>query len=232
MQDSPQRGFRVVLDHLEAAVLSGDLRAGDTLPPERELAAGLGVSRTAVREAIRALQAQGIISSEVGQQGGTRVTARAGEALKRLLRLHVAVANFPVSDLTEVRVALERASVKAACEQPSADQIAQLRVVLDRMAGDLDEDAFNELDTEYHVLIAQAGANSLATDLTVAVREALREPILAAERRLASWPAFRGTLMEQHEAILGAIVARDSARAQTIIENHIRTSYAILMEPA
>lgn len=221
--------YRTVLDHLETAIRSGDLRAGDLLPAERDLAADLGVSRTAVREAIRALQAQGVISSEVGSRGGTRVTSKAGPALAKLLRLHVAVANYPVSDLTEVRIALERTAVKAACEQPSTVVLRQLRMALDAMTACVDPVVFNELDTEFHILLASTGKNALATELTIAVREALRAPILAAEQRLESWDEFRNSLQRQHERIYEAVRDRDTATAQAIVEAHIRTAYGILM---
>lgn len=107
------KAYEVVLRHVEEAILAGQLSVGDLLPPERELAQQLGVSRSATREAIRALEAQGVLTSSVGAGpgSGTRVTDQQSKALTKLLRLQVALANFPVGDVVELRVALERVSV-------------------------------------------------------------------------------------------------------------------------
>ena len=66
-----QRGFEVILEHLEAALLSGELSVGDRLPGERELAAGFRVSRTSVREALRVLEALGLVEVKRGTEGIT-----------------------------------------------------------------------------------------------------------------------------------------------------------------
>ena len=98
--------------HIDDEILAGRWVNGSRLPPERELAASLSVSRGAVREAIRALEAQGILSSGTGRSNGTRVDARPSDAMGRILRLqlaldtafHVALAeagdNRLMSDLT------------------------------------------------------------------------------------------------------------------------------------
>src|SRR5512135_147297 len=87
------RTYELVLDRVEEQIASGRLRAGDRLPAERELAAALGVSRVAVREAMRVLQAMGVITQGTGSgpDAGTTLTAAPGEALTRLIRMHVLV---------------------------------------------------------------------------------------------------------------------------------------------
>lgn len=225
------KAYEVVLRHVEEAILAGQLSVGDLLPPERELAQQLGVSRSATREAIRALEAQGVLTSSVGAGpgSGTRVTDQQSKALTKLLRLQVALANFPVGDVVELRVALERVSVTLAAQRISEPALRRLRGVLDAMASPaVGLDAFNELDTEFHVLMSQAADNRLITDMTVAVRESMRLPILRASRQMGDWNAFRADLQRHHESIYEALAGRDAQRAADLVETHIRVAYTIL----
>ena len=86
----------MVLHHIEEELLAGRYRVGSTLPAERDFATQLAVSRAAVREAIRALEAQGVLDPSVGAgpRSGTRVTSR-HTALSRLVKLHVALGKYP-----------------------------------------------------------------------------------------------------------------------------------------
>jgi len=89
LQGDDRKAHRIALDHIEASLLNGKYKVGAKLPPERDLARELGVSRGAVREAIRVLQAQGILESHPGPGRGTRIIAGHTEALGRLFRLHL-----------------------------------------------------------------------------------------------------------------------------------------------
>lgn len=225
------KAYESVVHHVESGILAGSLRVGAHLPPERDLAVELGVSRSAVREGIRALEAQGLVSSAVGagNDAGTRITDQRSEALSRLLRLHVALAKYPVDEVVEARVALERSSLALAAQRLDEESRLRLRGLLDRMAEpDTTQDEFNALDTDFHVVLAEVGRNRLMTDMTVAVRESLRRPILDAERSLGDWDGFRGELQEHHEAIYAAVVDGDQRRAADLVEAHIRAAYAIL----
>ena len=222
------KAYEVVLRSIEEAILGGTLVVGQQLPSERDLAIQLGVGRSSVREAIHALVAQGVLTSSVGPHGGTRVAAMRAEALMRVLRLQVALADFPVADVTEGRIALDRTTLAAACRDVGPAVLAAIRAVLDSMATAEDPDAFNALDTRFHVLIATAGRNALATDMTIAIRESLRRPILGAEKQMAGWLSFRRAAMEEHEEIYAALEAGDAERAADAMESHIRASYAIL----
>ncbi len=225
------KAYEVVLRHVEEAILQGRLAVGDVLPPERDLAQQLGVSRSATREAIRALEAQGVLTSGVGTgpEAGTRVTDQQSRALTTLLRLQVALAEFPVEDVVELRVALERSSVSLAAHRASESTQRRLRALLDAMAAPtVGLEAFNELDTEFHIVLAQAADNRLITDMTAAVRESMRQPILRASRQMPDWASFRADLQRHHEGIYHAVAAHDAARAADLVEAHIRVAYSVL----
>ncbi|MEI2826704.1 MAG: FCD domain-containing protein [Dermatophilaceae bacterium] len=225
------RAYEVVLGWVESRILTGELHVGDQLPPERELARQLEVSRGAVREAVRTLAAQGVVRSTVGAggAGGTTVTAVPTDALVRFLQLHVALANFPISDVIEARISLERLSARLATENARASDLAAMREALAAMDRNADDKArYNDADTAFHVAIAGAAGNRLVADMTVAIRESMRLPLLDAFRYVGDWETLTGGLREQHHAIYGAIRSGDPDAAQATVEAHIRGAWQTL----
>ena len=221
--------YRLVVDQIEEQIELGALKIGDRLPPERELAALLQVSRPAVREGLRMLEAQGVLRMGVGTgpDSGTIITAVPDEALTRLLRLHVALSTFPHAHVVEARVMLERWSARLAALHASDDDRARLSELLDRMDDPtLPPADFNELDTAFHVALAEAGGNRLVSDMTKAIRGAVRMKILDALRQEESWPDVAAGLRAQHRAILDAIRAGDVAASMEAVERHIRGFFA------
>ncbi len=175
--------------------------------------------------------AQGIITSRVGAgpTSGTRISAQNGPALGRLLQLHVALSEFPLDEVVEARVMLERFSSIMAAANADAGSLAHLGDLLAEMEAEhMELEQFNELDTRFHISIAQLAENQFVAVLTTAVRQALAIPIRTASDELDDYQAFRRELNRQHRRVFEAIASRDSARAADLIEEHIRTAYAIL----
>lgn len=224
------RAYQVVLAHVEAGILDGTYRKGDLLPPERDLAAQLNVGRSAVREAIRVLDTQGLITASAGRGGGTRLVPAQGDALARIFRLHLAIAGSGITDLTETRVALERSSAAVAARQIDLAKLRELTMTATAMRQENSIEEFNRLDTVFHVQLARAVRNDLIADLTVAIREAVREPILIASEQMDDWATFRLSLIVEHELVLEAIAAADAEEAAARMESHIRNAYRQLAE--
>ncbi|RKT87922.1 GntR family transcriptional regulator, transcriptional repressor for pyruvate dehydrogenase complex [Saccharopolyspora antimicrobica] len=223
------RTYELVIDRIEEQIVSGQLGVGDRLPPERDLAQMLGVSRAAVREAFRALEAQGVLRMAVGTgpESGTTIAALPSQALTRLLRFHVALANFPMADVVRARIMLERESARNAAQRATEADLDELRALLDEMdSPDCDRERFNDLDTRFHVAIAEAGGNRLVADMTIAIRESLRRPLLAAFDELGDeWSPIADGLRHDHRLIHQALLARDAAAAEEQVERHIRSFY-------
>src|SRR5665811_508784 len=215
---------------LETRIVAGALRAGERLSPERELAELLGVSRPAVREALRVLEAQGAVRSQVGKgpDSGTTIDRVPSDALARLLRLHVALGPLPIEDVVDTRVALERACVVLACRNAQPQDLARMRERLMAMdEPEFDRETFDQLDTDFHVALADAGGNRLMSDVTRAIRESVRMPILAAmtampETGKQGWPRIRDGLRADHHAIFTAVKAGKGEQAADRLEAHIR----------
>jgi GntR family transcriptional regulator, transcriptional repressor for pyruvate dehydrogenase complex len=222
---SRQRTYELVLDRVEEQILRGQVKVGDRLPAERELASLLGVSRSAVREAMRTLEAQGVVHSAVGTgpESGTIVAAQSSQALTRLLRLHVGLASFPLADLVEARTMLERWSVRLAARNAGTGDLSRAAELVAAMdEPDLLLAEFNDLDTAFHVAIADAGGNRLVRDITSAIRESLRHRILATFEALGEWAEVAATLRVEHHEILDRIAAGDPVGAADSVERHIR----------
>src|SRR6478735_4634952 len=123
------RTHQLVLHWIEDRLSAGDLAVGGRLPAERALAEQLQVSRTSVREAIRILEAMGVVRSGVGSgpDAGTVVISDPTAALGSALRLHVATQHLPVADIVETRVLLESwAAARARADAPELEQAAAL----------------------------------------------------------------------------------------------------------
>jgi GntR family transcriptional repressor for pyruvate dehydrogenase complex len=233
------RTYELVLQRIEYQIVTGALRAGERLPPERELAQLLGVSRPAVREALRVLEAQGVVRSQVGKgrDSGTTIDRVPSDALARLLRLHVALGSFPLDDVIETRVALERASVSFACRNARQQDLTGMQAcLLDMDDPDIDRETFDQLDTDFHVALADAGGNRLMSDVTRAIRESVRMPILAAMTAMPEtgghgWPRTRDGLRADHHGIFAAVEAGQGERAADLVETHIR-GFAVHLQAA
>ncbi len=222
-------GFEVVLEHIRAGILDGTLTAGGRLPPERELAAQLDVGRGSVREAIRALQAQGVLVSISGPGNGTIVQPAHIDAIGQVLELHLALASISFTDVSQTRAALERAAMSSSAAVRRAEPLTRAGDLHDRMREPMVPEDFNALDTSFHVALAQAGDNQLLSDLAGAIRRSVHSTILLAEHRLTDWPAFQQTLVAEHGAMLDAALAGDPDAAAMAVEEHVNGSYRVLL---
>lgn len=223
------RTYELVLDRVEAQITSGRLRAGDRLPAERDLAAALGVSRVAVREAMRVLQAMGVITQSTGsgRDAGTVLTAAPGEALTRLVRMHVLLASVGTTDVVRARIALERESARLAATHARDSDHALLvehLAVMDDPA--CSPETFNDRDTDFHVTIAHASGNRLVAEMTTALRNAMRTTLLERLQGEDDFRAVAARLAREHHEIHEALVAGEGARAADLVEAHIEGFYA------
>lgn len=222
------RTYELVLDRIEEQISSGRLRAGDRLPGERDLAAALGVSRVAVREAMRVLQTMGVIAQSTGsgRDAGTVLVAAPGPALTRLVRMHVMLASVGTDDVVRARIALERESARLAAANALDADHALLAEHLAVMADPAcPVETFNDRDTAFHVTIAHASGNVLVAELTTALRNAMRGSLLGRLRGAADFRQVADRLTAEHHEIHAALLARDGARAADLVEAHIDAFY-------
>ncbi|MDN6258241.1 MAG: FCD domain-containing protein [Corynebacterium sp.] len=219
------RTHQMVVDAIENEILSGTLHVGDLLPAERTLSEQLQVSRAAVREAIRVLEGQGVLESNVGSghKAGTFIAAMPSEALSRFLRLHVALSNFGLEEVVQ--------TARLSAAEQDEDALAGMRAAVAEMdRPGVSREEFNDADTRFHVALAHGAGNRLFADMTQAIRESLRAPILRGFRGQGDWETVAGTLRTQHKGILAAVEAGDVDGAGELVAEHISTAYRTLLE--
>ena len=178
-----------------------------------------------MREAIKVLQAQGVVTSQTGPGRGTRVEEDQGAAFGRMLSLHVSLNAISFTELTETRVILERAAAESAARLVSSECAANLITLAESMGPVTDPARFNQLDIDFHLAIAAIGDNRLIRDMTMAIRQAVGPQILEAELRLSDWERLRQRLMSEHEGIAAAIAEGRERDAAELSEQHIRGAH-------
>jgi GntR family transcriptional repressor for pyruvate dehydrogenase complex len=205
-----------IVDRIKAAIRAGALAPGDQLPPERDLTRQLGVSRVSVRDALRMLEANGLIEVRVGARGGAFVTAPAprlvGEGLADMLLL----ADVEPAHLTEVRMIFELGLLELACERATEEDVAALLEICDR--ADAADEYDPALSVEFHTQLARWTHNQAL----VLFAEALREPLASSLQVARSADPGAGSVAPlEHRAIAAAVGAREVAAARRIMREHL-----------
>ena len=211
------RLYEQVLKQIQAMIAAGQLKPGDKLPPERELARRFEVSRSSVQHAIRALQLSGVVRSRQG--GGTTICELPAQSLLDPLSSALARSEQVVAELLEVRKMLEPPVAASAALRASADEIARLEQLLQRQEEKI---ARGELiiqeDSDFHYAIAMASRNSVVRKIVDLLMEQLRE----SRARGMQVPGRAEKSFAGHRRILSAIRRRDPHAANVAMLRHIR----------
>ncbi|GAB7189868.1 FadR/GntR family transcriptional regulator [Kineococcus sp. NUM-3379] len=208
-----------VAKQLTSFLVSGRFQPGARLPPERQLAESLGVGRSAVREALAALEILGIVTVRPGS--GTYIRDSMSELLPTTLSWGLMLAASHTEQLVELRGGLEVQAATLAAERIDDAGVARLTAHVEVMREHLDDlPAFIEADARFHLQIAVSSGNSVLSDLLQSVRSMLR---LWVERGLTEREQAEAACRE-HQRILETIAARDPEAAETAMREHMRTA--------
>ena len=204
-----------VADTMLETILANRLNVGDPLPSERELGEQFGVSRTVVREAVRALVAKGVI--EVRSGSGLRVAAVNATTVSESMSLYLRGGTLDFEKVQEVRALLEVHLAGLAAERASADDVASLRQIHTRMQNETsDFDAAARDDLEFHRRIARATHN----ELFLLLLDSIGSSLIDIRRSNFASGSIPMTL-NQHQAILERIAAHDPAGARAAMNAHL-----------
>ncbi len=214
----PGRLYEQIVEQIERRILTGDLKVGDQLPPERELAEHFGVSRTAVREAVKALHQKGLVEVQPGR--GTFITNGTSQAMRHSLGLMIKIGQADgASNLVEVREIFEPEIAALAATRADEEDIAAMREAVMAMDATLDDaDAFVEADLDFHLALAEATQNALIPTLIDSIIDLLREQ----RKRIAlvEGGLQRGQL--HHKRVLDAIIRHDPEAAREAMRVHLQ----------
>jgi GntR family transcriptional repressor for pyruvate dehydrogenase complex len=203
---------------------SGAVEPDDRLPPERQLAASMGVGRSAVREAIAALELLGVVTVRPGS--GTYLRGRASELLPQTLSWGMLIGAPKTRELIDVRHGLEVQAARQAATSIDVDGLEELTGYLAEMESNKASfDRFVAADMKFHQAIAAAAGNSLLDDLLQSVRSLIRVWV---ERALNDSEHAEVTCGE-HRAVLAALATRDPDRAAAAMSVHMNSAAARLL---
>lgn len=228
---SPQsepRAWEHVLNHLEQMLVSGELSPGQRLPGERVLAAELGVGRSSVREALRVMEALGLLKSQTGSgpTSGAMIVSRPTGGMTMLMRMQVAAQNFPVADVVQTRLVLETEVMQLLATRSPTPDLGNAEELLDAMDDTaLEANEFLVLDSQFHIAMADAAGNQVIAAMMAGLRESIEGYVLAGAP-LAIWPTTCGRLRHEHRGLVEAVRAGDAELARRRIEGHIRGYYS------
>ncbi|HEY9151954.1 MAG TPA: FadR/GntR family transcriptional regulator [Anaerolineales bacterium] len=213
-----ERLYQRIVEQIERRIVAGELNVGDQLPSERELAEQFEVSRIAVREAVKALRAKGLVEIRPGR--GTFITNSTPDVVRNSLSMLMKFGQAEgFSDLVEVREILEPEIAALAAIRINKEQISAMSEAVDVMDTALDNvDIFVEFDLGFHLALAQATQNPLIPILMDSIIDLLREQ----RKRIG---LVKGGLQRgqyHHKKILEAVVNHDSQLARKAMQLHLK----------
>lgn len=205
-----------IAEQVRTLLRKGQLAPGDRLPPERELARLLGVSRNSLREAIRSLVEQDVLVSRRGD--GTYVAAGNQAAFEPPVARAVRRQRRRLADILAFRQAVEPEMAALAAAKAGPGDIERLHKVLEAQAARLDQDRDDaDLDAQFHRLLAKAGKNGVFVSVMTALDEIVRETRFGPLRD----PRRRWISLRAHEALLEAVGAHDVEAARRAMRTHL-----------
>jgi len=236
--DAPRRGMEIapikstriyeeIVRQVKQLITEGRLKSGDRLPPERELADKFVVSRTSVREALRALESLGLIEIRPGE--GTFVRHVSVDALVGPLALVMTSEREAIGDLFEARRVLEPAIAALAASRATPDEVQEMERILDDQAREIAAGKTGlAQDAAFHAAIGTAAHNRAITRTVHAIMDLLTQ----SREESLNTPGRPTRSHEDHRRILQAIARRNAAAARQAMLDHLIAVEALVLGPA
>src|SRR5262245_43561797 len=215
----PVRSTRIyeeIVRQIRALIADGRFKSGDRLPPERDLAERFRVSRTSVREAMRALESRGLIGIRPGE--GAFVREVSVEALIEPLALVILTHRETIADVYEARRLLEPPIAGLAAGRATPDEVAEMTVILDHQAAEIAAGRTGVAqDAAFHTAIAHSTHNRAITRIITALMDLLAQ----SREEFLSLPGRPVRSHGDHRRILAAVQSQDPRRAEQAMLTHL-----------
>ena len=215
----PRRLYRQIAGQIRALIKSGEFTAGARLPPERDLARQLGVSRPSVREALIALEVEGLVEVRIG----SGIYVRAADAAATTDAPEGVAGPF---ELLRARYVIESECAALAAKSAKRAQVQAIEEALDEM--DREVDAGHQplpSDRLFHLRIAEATGNSALVQVIKLLWEQRTGELFKRLEHHYDSPALWRAAMDEHRAILRGIAARDPDAARAAMQRHLNKAY-------
>ncbi len=214
-----RRGFEAVSDQIRQQLALGELRPGDRLPSEKELAEQFDISRSGVREALRSLESVGLVEARTGIRGGFYICGGNTSGLMQSVQDMVSLGHLSIASVTEARIELMAVAIRLACARATEQELAAIEADIDYHT-ELFRTGHGSRNTksviEFYRLIARATHN----EVIVMMVDALSEIIRALLARVDPQP--RKDLMQVRRKVLALMRARDAEAAAEAMSTHLR----------
>ncbi|OJT98590.1 MAG: GntR family transcriptional regulator [Rhizobium sp. 63-7] len=215
-----------VFDRLERLITSGELQPGDEMPSERELMERFGVGRPAIREAMQSLANMGLVAISHGERA--KVLELTAKSLFRQVDLTAKIMLSKSSDTLEhlknARIFFERGMARVAAEKASPQDIADLRVILERQRASLGQaEAFIAADMAFHTRIAEISGNPIFA----AVSESMLAWLKEYHTEMLIWTGKEKFTLAEHEEIIHCLAQNDADGAEQAVLKHLERSRAL-----
>jgi GntR family transcriptional repressor for pyruvate dehydrogenase complex len=218
-QVETKRLYQHIADQIRSLIQSGGFPAGGRLPPERDLAQQLGVSRPSLREALIALEIAG--SVEIRKGSGVYVCRMSDRPAAGAI---AAMGESP-SELMQARAALEGTVIVLAAAHVTTARLAQLRETIDAMRMQVKAGRSPlDYDRAFHVCVAEMSGNSVLVRLVTELFDGRHSPISTRLSGYSETIQTWGVALQEHEAIYRALEERDPLAAQSAIRTHLKAS--------
>ena len=219
-----KRASQLVAEQLEEAIVSGRLKPGDKLPPERDMLMDLATSRRSLREAIRVLEQKGLIEIRLGVKGGSFVKVPTTDSVSKSLALLVRFKKVPVKELAEFRLDMEGIVARRAAQRADDSDIDHLERIVSKAEAVLGDpyaefSDYKEIDREYHLALAAAARNQLYASVLRIIHDNMSHYF---EKHVAY---HKGRFNDHHKEMiemLEAIKNQDGDKAFALANRHIQ----------
>jgi DNA-binding FadR family transcriptional regulator len=219
-----------IAERIVTAIALGEFVPDQRLPTERDLAAALEVSRTTVREALQRLQAAGYVTTRRGRNGGTFVSAMAGNGAgsdaDAMIRRTLIPAWQELTEVLDFRRLIEQTIARTAAQRRDDNDITAIRAAVHDYERAPDRDASRRADHSLHQAIARAAHNSRLVAVSASVR---REVSLGFDAEPYT-PQVRQRAIRQHPDLAEAVIAGDADRAAALADEHFSLTEEMLTE--
>jgi len=214
----PQKTALLVAQQIVADIQRRGNVPGDRLPPEKVMLEQYQIGRGTLRESLRYLELQGLISLKPGPGGGPVVEKPTSAGLATSISLLLQMEGAPYRNIIEARGSLEPATRRLAASRVTDDELAALRHNLDRMLAEIDDsDTFAHTNQEFHDIIAHSSGNALFAHLIDAITDVLDGTSIGIE-----YPKHRRLAVHRaHSRIYEALAAHDTVAAADTMREHI-----------
>lgn len=215
---TPIRLYESVIEQIMDLVKRSELKPGDKLPPERELAEKLSISRGSLREAFRVLESKGLIKSKPG--GGRYIREIRKNGHNSTENIILSLEKSSILELLEAREMFEVKIAKIAAQRATPEDIKLIEMVLNKMnqKEEHKDEKKTESDTEFHLAIASTSHNFVFVNIIKLHLDLLKET----RRKTWQMPGRREKQYQEHQAILQAIKEHNSKKAGEAMLTHLK----------